>query len=432
MEISQEWSDVGKDQKGRDPRKLHPVTSWLCLIFGFLLISAAIYWGGFRYACIADHVWGSLDESSLSRRTVTHSGPLSLPLLACLIIAAMISVLHVAFKWPFLSTDVQNVAVSQDREFYQKLHPAPSFQEDEPHNTARECCHGDSLKDKSLGDGDVNFSAVDNLEGVVSDEQEQVTLTVDNEKSADDESMALLTYENQSALVADESALEVNDVIQTFEEVVISDDENINLIDLDESQTVERNSCQSNAADMCPKCAEEHNDVCHAGTQTAEDTGRCDMATVSTMTCNPGLVDVSVNTHQRLCKIVKHCGTSTSGPFMKKLRRAQRLLSEASAKTKLEKQEKVFKWRAVMGRYKEKLCKLFDSLEKKDELLGYTALSRTLSENEVKEICTAVRSSRDRLLTQCKLNSALKEVIESKSEVPPPTLDSPSQQQAYR
>uniref|UniRef100_A0A2C9LKR5 Uncharacterized protein n=1 Tax=Biomphalaria glabrata TaxID=6526 RepID=A0A2C9LKR5_BIOGL len=399
MEISQEWSDVGKDQKGRDPRKLHPVTSWLCLIFGFLLISAAIYWGGFRYACIADHVWGSLDESSLSRRTVTHSGPLSLPLLACIIIAAMISVLHVAFKWPFWSTDVQNVAVSQDREFYQKLHPSPSFQEDEPHNTARECCHG--LKDKSLGDGDVNLSAVDNLEGVGSDEQEQVTLTVDNEKAADDESMALLTYENQIALVADESALEVIDVIQTFEEVVISDDENSNLIDLEESQTVERNSCQSNAADMYPKCAEEHNDVCHAGTQTAEDTGR-------------------------------HCGTSTSGPFMKKLRRAQRLLSEASAKTKLEKQEKVFKWRAVMGRYKEKLCKLFDSLEKKDELLGYTALSRTLSENEVKEICTAVRSSRDRLLTQCKLNSALKEVIESKSEVPPPTLDSPSQQQAYR
>lgn len=144
------------------------------------------------------------------------------------------------------------------------------------------------------------------------------------------------------------------------------------------------------------------------------------LASVGTMTFGPNLVDVSVNTHQRVCKIVKNCGTSTSGPFMKKLRRAQRLLKEAKFKAKVERQNKVVKWRAVMERYKEKLTKLFDNLEKKDRLLGYTALNRALSENEVKEICTAVRSSRDRLHTQCKLNSALREVIESKSETPAP------------
>lgn len=44
----------------------------------------------------------------------------------------------------------------------------------------------------------------------------------------------------------------------------------------------------------------------------------------------------------------------TSGPFMKKLRRAQRLLKEARVKTKHERQLKVTKWRAVMDRYKEK------------------------------------------------------------------------------
>ncbi|CAG5121788.1 unnamed protein product, partial [Candidula unifasciata] len=108
--------------------------------------------------------------------------------------------------------------------------------------------------------------------------------------------------------------------------------------------------------------------------------------------------------------------TTTSGPFMKKLRRAQRLLKEARVKLNTERQSKLVTWTEVLRRYKDRLECLTKSLEKKDVLLSYTALNKALSENEIKDMCTAVSSARDRLLTQCKLNSALKDVVISKCD----------------
>ncbi|BFY97008.1 hypothetical protein BsWGS_00048 [Bradybaena similaris] len=156
--------------------------------------------------------------------------------------------------------------------------------------------------------------------------------------------------------------------------------------------------------------------VCKRSVATQTDVlPRPQTKTVGTMTCVPQLADASVGC-QNSYKLVKSSNTTTSGLFMKKLRRAQRLLKEARVKLRTERHSKLVMWAEVLGRYKDRLQCLTQSLEKKDVLLSYTALNRALSENELKDMCTAVSSARDRLLTQCKLNSALKEVVASKCD----------------
>ncbi|XP_012942540.1 uncharacterized protein LOC101860684 isoform X2 [Aplysia californica] len=135
----------------------------------------------------------------------------------------------------------------------------------------------------------------------------------------------------------------------------------------------------------------------------------------ATMTEVPEMVDAAVNTQQLRYKSFRNSGTSTSGPFLKKLRRAQRLLHEARWRTARDRKRKILEWRAIMGRYQEKLLRLTQSLISKDHLIGYTVSTRKLSEEEVKVIRTTVRFSQDKLESQQKMNKKLETNIEEKS-----------------
>ncbi|XP_012942541.1 uncharacterized protein LOC101860684 isoform X3 [Aplysia californica] len=150
----------------------------------------------------------------------------------------------------------------------------------------------------------------------------------------------------------------------------------------------------------------------HETTVSVTETSFCSIAT---MTEVPEMVDAAVNTQQLRYKSFRNSGTSTSGPFLKKLRRAQRLLHEARWRTARDRKRKILEWRAIMGRYQEKLLRLTQSLISKDHLIGYTVSTRKLSEEEVKVIRTTVRFSQDKLESQQKMNKKLETNIEEKS-----------------
>lgn len=128
--------------------------------------------------------------------------------------------------------------------------------------------------------------------------------------------------------------------------------------------------------------------------------------------------DSSVSTHSKPCRLVRHYSTSTSGPFMKKLRRAHRLLVEAQKTSRCDRVSSAVKWRKVLNRYKHKMQSLTTHLAKRDEMMGGTSSRITVLRGEIKDALLAVRSTKERLTTQCKLNSALMDVIESKSDNP--------------
>ncbi|GFR66600.1 hypothetical protein ElyMa_005563900 [Elysia marginata] len=136
-----------------------------------------------------------------------------------------------------------------------------------------------------------------------------------------------------------------------------------------------------------------------------------------TMT-DPLFSDSSVSTHGKPCRLVRHHSTSTSGPFMKKLRRAHRLLVEARKTSRCDQASSTVKWRKVLNRYKHKMQHLTSHLAKRDEMMGGTSSRITVLRGEIKDALLAVRSTKERLTTQCKLNSALMDVIESKSDNP--------------
>ncbi|KAH9488519.1 hypothetical protein Btru_062216 [Bulinus truncatus] len=421
MDLYLRWRGGTKRNEQHDPWKLHPINIGLCLVFGFLLVSMVyVHWGTRRYTRLADTIWGPATANSARQGAETRPGLVPIQLVACLVITAMISILHVAFKWPFFSSAAVDGVPCGGTEVHSR-HPMQESHQCNQRSPIRE------TSDKSNSDGRCSDEGVDNLSSL----NEIIKSLTAQELSPLDVDQSV---HETTPLLSDETLMESsNDTVQKQEDVLITCNGGahcqISEYMYGEAQIILDNDISlSNASADCPA---ENINAFDIGTQTDEFVSRCDVVDVGTMTCGHGMMDVSVNTHQRLCKIVKNCGTSTTGPFMKKLRRAQRLLNEADVKTRLERQEKVAKWRSVMDRYKDKLCKLFENLEKKDRLLGYTALNRALSENEVKEICTAVRSSRDRLITQCKLNSALKEVIESKSELPP-AVATPNHQQVCR
>ncbi|KAK3777901.1 hypothetical protein RRG08_038147 [Elysia crispata] len=128
--------------------------------------------------------------------------------------------------------------------------------------------------------------------------------------------------------------------------------------------------------------------------------------------------DSCVSTHGKPCRLVRHYSTSTTGPFMKKLRRAYRLLIEARKTSRFDQASSISKWRKVLERYKHKMQSLTSHLTKKDEMMGGTSSRISVLRAEIKDALLAVRSTKERLTTQCKLNAALMDVIESKSENP--------------
>ncbi|XP_059171614.1 uncharacterized protein LOC131952791 [Physella acuta] len=386
------------DSKTRGETSWRPwkVKLGLVLIAGTLMVMVMVFCGV-----------GSYDPLGLYSLIVTVSKffsphtQLLIPSVLAITVFIMVSILHVVFKLPVLSWSRSPTTVTPAPESHKQLTPRC------PDNTAEEATRRENVlehgEDKSRNQGNC---MAEKTRTIVNDVPltENIQTDLQTRQHTQTDFTGHLPRTTLAIQKTSKTDLKIKEVVQESAEPEAT---------VNDRSTLSRDKVV-------------HVDT---GTQT-DDVVKTRVATVGTMTSSPLLADVSVNTHQRLCKIVKTCGTTTSGPFMKKLRRAQRLLKEARVKTKQERQLKVTKWRAVMDRYKEKLSGLFETLEKKDRMLGYIALNRALSENEVKEICSAVRTSRDRLLTQCKLNSALREVIESKSEhhVSPVAVPTPAQQ----
>ncbi|CAL1540758.1 unnamed protein product [Lymnaea stagnalis] len=382
---------------GKNSWKRRSVNVAIVFLGILVALPVGLNWEDTRYASCAKFIWESV-LGTAGNREITFER-LLIVLGTCLVLTAMISILHIAFKVPFNLFANVEPTLSSDKRItadVRYVKPGVEVRTDHGEDGGSQWAGRDVLAPPSASSWTV-------LANNKSNNSLTTTTPFDDDYQSEGEGTPLLTntptpFDNES--------------------VTITQQDLVNCLTENESARVEPTSQETLAQNQAEV---SHKEDIFSGTETQTDEEiEIVLTSVGTMTLSPNLVDVSVNTHQRVCKIVKNCGTSTSGPFMKKLRRAQRLLKEAKFKAKVERQEKVGRWREVMDRYKEKLTKLFENLEKKDRLLGYTALNRALSENEVKEICTAVRSSRDRLHTQCKLNSALREVIESKSETPAP------------
>ncbi|RUS87786.1 hypothetical protein EGW08_004451, partial [Elysia chlorotica] len=100
---------------------------------------------------------------------------------------------------------------------------------------------------------------------------------------------------------------------------------------------------------------------------------------------------------------------------------AHRLLVEAKKSSRFDQVSSVSKWRKVLDKYKQRMKSLNCHLTKKDEMMGGTSSRLSVLRAEIRDALLSVRSStstKERLNTQCKLNAALMDVIESKSENP--------------
>ncbi|GFN90711.1 hypothetical protein PoB_001721700 [Plakobranchus ocellatus] len=104
-------------------------------------------------------------------------------------------------------------------------------------------------------------------------------------------------------------------------------------------------------------------------------------------------VDCCVSTHRTPCRLVRHYGTATTGPFMKKLRRAQRLFVEAKMTSRSNHASTVAKWRKVLDKFKQKMETMTCQLAKKDEMMGSTSSRVIVLQGDIKDAMLAVRSS---------------------------------------